>query len=97
MPQALYILQANEGLRLGPDPYMSSNQPSWLTFHVELSADEVLDISHQGSDLGSVVGVVGEMTPDELLLSGRLVEQHQVHSLGTLWLDGHAHLHSRQQ
>lgn len=43
------------------------------TFHVQLSADEVLDIPHEGPNLSAVVGVVGQLAPDELLLGGALV------------------------
>lgn len=63
-----------------------------ITFHVKLSADEVLDIPHEGPHLSAVVGVVGQLAPDELLLGGRLIQQHQVHCLIAFWLDSCAHL-----
>ncbi len=63
-----------------------------ITFHVQLSADEILDIPHEGPNLSAVVGVVGQLAPDELLLSGRLIQQHQVHCLVAFWLDSCAHL-----
>ena len=68
-----------------------------VTFHVKLPADEVLHISHEGSHFGAVVGVVGQVAPNELLLGGGLVQHDQVHHLCTLWLDGGTHLHPSHQ
>jgi len=77
-----------------PQPCMPGKclQNRAITFHVELSADEVLDIPHEGAHLGAVVGVVGQLAPDEFLLSGGLIQQHQVHCLIAFWLDSCAHL-----
>ena len=44
-----------------------------LTFHVKFPADEVLHVSHEGSHLAAVVGVVGQVATNELLLGGGLV------------------------
>ena len=65
------------GRTLSPSqPYLHETEK------VQLPADEILDIPHGRPHLQGGVRVLHEPPPDELLLSGALVQHHEVGRLG---------------